>query len=334
MGNTTQTHVYLWWSPDGVTMYPVTETNPFPVTVVSGGGSNASVGPTGVAAPGSATEVGILDGSGHLVGVSSTNPVPVSGTFFQTTQPVSVASLPLPATAAKDSSLTTINTTLGSPLQTGGAVAVSNFPATQPISGAVSFTAPQHVVVDSSSSVVVTGPLTDTQLRATSVPVSGTFFQGTQPVSIATMPTTPVTGTFFQATQPVSGAVSFTAPQHVIIDSSAGISVSNFPATQPVSGTFFQSTQPVSAVSLPLPTGAATDASLNTISTALIAGNSVIGDLGIANALNSAVELLQAIDFRLRELPTILTLSLNKGLPQPNVDTVDNFQSDYFNGLT
>ena len=36
------------------------------------------------------------------------------------------------------------------------------------------------------------------------VPVSGTFFQGTQPVSIATMPSTPVTGTFFQGTQPVS----------------------------------------------------------------------------------------------------------------------------------
>lgn len=34
--------------------------------------------------------------------------------------------------------------------------------------------------------------------------MTGTFFQATQPVSIATMPTTPVTGTFFQATQPVS----------------------------------------------------------------------------------------------------------------------------------
>lgn len=41
----------------------------------------------------------------------------------------------------------------------------------------------------------VSGPLTDTQLRATPVPVSGTFWQTTQPVS----------GTFWQATQPVSG---------------------------------------------------------------------------------------------------------------------------------
>lgn len=37
-------------------------------------------------------------------------------------------------------------------------------------------------------------------------PVSGTFWQATQPVSLSAAPTTPVTGTFFQATQPVSGA--------------------------------------------------------------------------------------------------------------------------------
>lgn len=83
-----------------------------------------------------------------------------------------------------------------------------------------------------------TGGLTDTQLRASAVPVSlssvpshavtnagtfavqvtsapttavtGTFYQATQPVSIASMPSTPVTGTFWQATQPVSGTVAVT----------------------------------------------------------------------------------------------------------------------------
>jgi hypothetical protein len=74
----------------------------------------------------------------------------------------------------------------------------------------------------------VLGPLTNTELRATPVPVSGTvsvgtvpvtgtFYQATQPVSIASMPTTPVTGTFWQTTQPVSGTF--------------------WQATQPVSGT-------------------------------------------------------------------------------------------------
>lgn len=43
---------------------------------------------------------------------------------------------------------------------------------------------------------------------AVTQPVSGTFWQTTQPVSIATMPTTPVTGTFWQTTQPVSGTVA------------------------------------------------------------------------------------------------------------------------------
>jgi hypothetical protein len=39
-----------------------------------------------------------------------------------------------------------------------------------------------------SGSVAVTGPLTDAQLRATAVPVSGTFWQATQPVSAASLP--------------------------------------------------------------------------------------------------------------------------------------------------
>ena len=73
-----------------------------------------------------------------------------------------------------------------------GSVAVSNFPATQSVtqSGAwsVSFTAPQHVIIDSSASIAVTGPLTDSQLRAAPVPVSGTFYQATQPVSAASLP--------------------------------------------------------------------------------------------------------------------------------------------------
>ena len=67
--------------------------------------------------------------------------------------------------------------------------------------------------------VEVTGTVTATVTDP--LPVSGTFYQVTQPVSIASMPTTPVTGTFYQATQPVSG-------------------------------TFYQATQPVSIASLPV----------------------------------------------------------------------------------
>lgn len=60
--------------------------------------------------------------------------------------PVEVTTLPLPASAAKDTTLTDGSQRVG-------------------------------------GTVTVTGPLTDAQLRAVPVPVSGTFFQGTQPVS-------------------------------------------------------------------------------------------------------------------------------------------------------
>lgn len=65
-------------------------------------------------------------------------------------------------------------------LNVSGSVAISNLPATQPVSG--------------------------TFYQATQ-PVSGTVaVSGTIPVSLATAPTTPVTGTFYQATQPISAA--------------------------------------------------------------------------------------------------------------------------------
>lgn len=45
-----------------------------------------------------------------------------------------------------------------------------------------------HAVTVSSGTITATGPLTDTQLRATAVPVSGTFFQATQPISATSLP--------------------------------------------------------------------------------------------------------------------------------------------------
>ncbi len=75
------------------------------------------------------------------------------------------------------------------------------------------------------------------------MPVSGTFYQATQPVStvstfpvsIAVMPTTPVTGTFYQATQPVSTVSTFP------------VSIAVMPTT-PVTGTFFQAVQPANII--------------------------------------------------------------------------------------
>lgn len=92
------------------------------------------------------------------------------------------------------------------------------------------------------------------------------------PVTISAMPSTPVTGTFWQATQPISGTVSVSG-------------------TVPVSGTFFQATQPVSAASLPLPAGAATAAKQPALGTAGTASTDVITVQGIASGVAQPVSI-------------------------------------------
>lgn len=127
--------------------------------------------------------------------VKHTDAIPVTGTFFQATQPVSAASLPLPtgaATAAKQPAIGTAGTPSVDVITVQGIASMTAFKVdgsavTQPVSGTF-WQATQPV----------SGPLTDAQLRAVAVPVSGTFFQATQPVSVATVPSHDVTnaGTF------------------------------------------------------------------------------------------------------------------------------------------
>ena len=134
-------------------------------------------------------------------------------------------------------------------------IAVSNFPATQPVSGTVG-------VNNFPASQAVTG----TFWQATQ-PVSGTFWQATQPisgsVSVSNFPasqavtgtfwqaTQPVSGTFWQATQPVSGTVAATQSGTWTVQpgntaNTTAWKVDGSAVTQPVSGTFWQATQPVS----------------------------------------------------------------------------------------
>ena len=100
---------------------------------------------------------------------------------------------------------------------------------------------------------------------------SGVFSAQTLRVVIATnQPAVPVSGTFWQATQPVSGTF--------------------WQAIQPVSGTVAvtQSTSPwvVSAVSLPLPTGAATETTLSSLN------NKFTLDFGVSTAAVRVAALL------------------------------------------
>jgi len=113
--------------------------------------------------------------------------------------------------------------------------------------------------------VTVTGGLTDVQLRASAVTVGGTVTVGNS-LAISSLPalaagtaqigsvtasisgTVPVSGTFFQGTQPVSLT---TLPALVAGTAQIGSVTASISGTVPVSGTFFQATQPASLASLP-----------------------------------------------------------------------------------
>ena len=188
-------------------------TNPLPVSAAS------LPLPTGAATSALQTQPGvdigdvtINNGSGAAaVNIQDGgNSLTVDGVFFQATQPISAASLPLPSGASTEATL-------------GTRLSESDFDTK---TGALTETAP---ATDTASSGV-NGRLQRVAQRLTSL--------------IALLPAALVSGR---------------------LDVNIGAS----PATVPVSGTFFQATQPVSAVSLPLPTGAATAANQATEITSL-----------------------------------------------------------------
>ena len=142
-------------------------------------------------------------------------------------------------------------------------------------------------LADSSSALTVNGLLKAIKaLLGAPLAVTGSFYQATQPVSIATP--VAVTGTFWQTTQPVSGSLTV----------SGSVSVSNFPATQPVSGTVTANagtgTFVVSAASLPLPSDAATAVKQPALGTAGTASTDVLSVQGIAGGTALAVNVSNA----------------------------------------
>jgi hypothetical protein len=209
------------------------------------------------------TAIPITDNGGSVtvdgtVGVSGT--VTISGTVTANvgtgTQPVSgtveIGATSLAAlesiTVQNGAGVSAVNIQDGgNSITVDGSVSVSNFPATQPVSGTVTANAG-------------TGTM-NVSVQNASLPVTGTFYQATQPVSgTVELGTTSLTAletisvANFPATQPVSGTVTVQdGGSSITVDGS--VSVSNFPATQDVSvqnaslavtGTFFQATQPVS----------------------------------------------------------------------------------------
>lgn len=174
-------------------------------------------------------------------------PVPISGTVAISSGSITatgaLTNAELRASAVPISGSITVN---AAPVT---AVTGTFWQVTQPVSFS---SVPTHAVTGPltnaelrSSSISVTGPITNTELRAAAVPISGS-------VSVSSVPVTAVTGTFWQAIQPISGTVAVTgayqATQPVSIASmpTTEVTGSFYQATQPVSGTFWQGTQPVS----------------------------------------------------------------------------------------
>jgi hypothetical protein len=152
---------------------------------------------------------------------------PVSGTFWQATQPVSAASLPLPSGAAQEHS------TAASPHSarlTDGTTYLGS-------------TAQRLHVSDGGVALAVSGPLTDTQLRATALPVSGPLTDTQLRASALSTADSRLPTTLGQKVMASSLSVTLASDQgaqtvqdgggSLTVDGS--VNVGNFPATQPVS---------------------------------------------------------------------------------------------------
>jgi hypothetical protein len=288
------------------------------------------------AAPGIEVPYGILgyESAGTLVPVDTTNGLPVSllnssiavtGTFWQATQPVSAASLPLPTGAATaalqttgNTTLSTIATALAGTLTVGGTVA-----ADQGGSWTVTANAGSGTFAVSAASL----PLPSNAAKETGgnlATLAGIVTAGTANVTVGNFPATqPVSGTLTanagSGTFTVGGTVTANAGTNlntsalaletggnlatlagtvasnkVKVDlsgtgaNSTAIKVDGSAVTQPVSGTFWQTTQPVSLASLPaLAAGSATIGAVNQAGSWTITANAGSGTFGVSGTVTA-----------------------------------------------
>jgi hypothetical protein len=231
---------------------------------------------------------------GSATDVSSSNPMPVTGTVTANTglsQPLTDAQLR--AATVPISGTVTANTGLSQPLTDSqlraAAVPVSGtfFQATQPVSGTVT------------ANTGLSQPLTDAQLRASAVPVSVGSIALPTGASTSALQTTGNT-----SLSNIDGKLPALVSSRVPVDGSG--------VTQPVSGTFWQATQPVSIASSVPVTGPLTDAQLRA-SDVPISGT-VTANTGLSQPLTDA-------QLRASAVPISGTVTANTGLTQPLTDT-------------
>lgn len=229
--------------------------------------------------------------SDPVVIASNQSAIPVTGTFWQATQPVSgTVEIGATSLAALETinavqsgtwNITNVSGTISLPTGAGtSANQATMITSLQLIDDSVTT---DNTAIGTTKLIAVGGTdgtnaqmLSVTSAGAVniadggnSITVDGTFWQATQPVSIATMPSTPVTGTFWQATQPVS--------------------IATMPST-PVTGTFWQATQPVSGtVSANATLAAETTKVIGTVNIAASQTLATVTTVGAVTAITNAL---------------------------------------------
>jgi hypothetical protein len=244
------------------------------VNIKAGAGSGGTASTFGAAFPATGTAIGVMNSagtamtnlkvnaSGALVTDGSAVTQPVSGTFWQTTQPISAASLPLPAGAS---------TSANQP--TAAAVASTTSGQTGTLAfGATTTGAPAYTTAQSNPLSLTTAGNLRVDGSSVTQPVSGTFWQATQPVSgsVSITGTATISGT---VTANQGGAPWTMKPDGTVwtlTGTSANVNVTN--ASIAVTGTFWQATQPVS-IAAAVTVAQATAANLNATVTGTVTSN-------------------------------------------------------------
>ena len=187
--------------------------------------------------------------------VSISGSVAVTGTFWQATQAISAASLPLPTGAARDLTVSSLSDKFGT-------LGQKNSAGSAPV-----------VLASDQPAIGVTGPLTDVQLRDTPVPISGnvnivgsvattgTFWQATQPVSVTALPLP--SGAAADATVASSNVILSAISDQLPVSNGQKSSANSFPVVLASD----QSPLPINISSISLPTGASTEATLSALNT-------------------------------------------------------------------
>lgn len=204
-----------------------------------------------------------------------------------------------------------------------GTVAVTQTTSPWVISGTVTSNQGTSPWVTSLASTTITGTVAVTQSTSPWV-VSGTVTSniGTTnglalDATVSALEVAQASTTSGQSGPLIQGAATTAAPSYTTaktyplsLTTVGNLRVDGSSVTQPVSGTFFQATQPISAASLPLPTGAATEATLLDIETDV---DSIDSGIQTLNSLIPSVYDYISLGYSGSNLTTVLFKSGGSG---------------------